>query len=88
MKQTKNHIPEFKNQEEEALFFDTHDMADYQEEFKTIKAKFGRKLSEGITIRLDSDTLSDLRTLAKEKGLGPTTLARMWVIENLRRRTV
>lgn len=88
MKQTKNHIPEFKNQEEEALFFDTHDMADYQGEFKTIKAKFGRKLSEGITIRLDSDTLSDLRTLAKEKGLGPTTLARMWVIENLRRRTV
>lgn len=85
MKKTQNNIPEFKNREEEAKFFDTHDMADYQHEFKTLKASFAKNLSEGITIRLDPKTLSELRTLAKEKGLGPTTLARMWVMEHLRR---
>lgn len=87
MKQTKKNIPEFKNRDEEAQFFDTHDMADYQHEFKTLKANFAENLSEGITIRLDPKTLSALRTLAKEKGLGPTTLARMWVIEHLRGQT-
>lgn len=85
MKQTKKNIPEFKNRKEEARFFDTHDMVDYQHEFKTLKANFAKNLSEGITIRLDPKTLSELRTLAKQKGLGPTTLARMWVMEHLRR---
>ena len=81
IKKIKSRIPEFKNREEEAEFFDTHDMADFQDEFKTVKAKFAKNLSEGITIRLDSQTLSELRSRAQEKGVGPTTLARMWVIE-------
>ena len=84
IKKIKSRIPEFKNREEEAEFFDTHDMADFQDEFKTVKAKFAKNLSEGITIRLDSQTLSELRSRAQEKGVGPTTLARMWVIEQLR----
>lgn len=83
MTKTKSFIPEFKNREEEAKFFDTHDMSDYQNEFKTIRARFANNLSEGITIRLDSKTLSQLRSKAREKGIGPTTLARMWVIEHL-----
>ena len=37
MTQKKKTIPEFKNREDEAKFFDTHDMADYQHEFKTLK---------------------------------------------------
>jgi len=79
----KNRIPEFKNREEEAKWFDTHDMADYQNEFKTIQAKFAKNLSEGITIRLDPKTLNKLRSQAHSKGVGPTTLARMWIMENL-----
>lgn len=84
MKRTKNKIPEFKNREEEAKFFDTHDMADYQHEFKTVKANFARNLSEGITVRFDKVTLEKLRGIAHEKGVGPTTLARMWIMEQLR----
>ena len=76
-------IPEFKNREEESTWFDTHDMTDYQDEFKTIKGKFAKNLSEGITIRLDAKTLNKLRLKAHKKGLGPTTLARMWIKENL-----
>ena len=88
MKHTKSRIPEFKNRDKEAKFFDTHDMADYQDEFKTVKARFAKNLSEGITIRLDPQTLSKLRSHAKGKGVGPTTLARMWVIENLRKHSM
>lgn len=77
-------IPDFKNRQEMAKFWDTHDFTDYKEGFKPVKARFAKKLSEGITIRLDSQTLSELRDRAHSKGVGPTTLARMWVIEQLR----
>jgi predicted DNA binding CopG/RHH family protein len=76
-------IPDFKNHEEEAKFWETHSVADYLDEFKPVKAKFAKNLSEGITIRFDQSTLTKLRKLAHNKGLGPTTLARMWILEHL-----
>jgi len=83
-KNMRSTIPEFKNREEEAKFFDTHDMADFQDEFKIIKAKFNKNLSSGITIRFDDKTLGKIREIAQEKGIGPTTLARMWILEHLK----
>ena len=77
-------IPAFKNRQEMAEWFDTHDLADYQDEFQTVQAKFAKNLSEGITVRLDPKTLVKLRKQASEKGVGPTTLVRMWVMEHLR----
>lgn len=81
-------IPEFASREEMAEWFDTHDMADYQDEFKTVKVRFAKKLSEGINIRLDDETVAALRSQAPEKGIGPTTLARMWIMERLRPQAV
>ena len=83
-RQTVSRIPEFKSREEEAEWFDSHDMADYQDEFKTVRARFARNLSEGLNVRLDRETLAALRELAREKGIGPTTLVRMWILERLR----
>ena len=82
-KSSKNQILEFKTRAEAARFFDTHDMAGYQSEFKTVRAKFSQSLSEGVTVRLDQPTLMKLRTQAHKTGVGPTTLARMWLIEKL-----
>jgi len=79
----KSRIPEFKTREEEAAWFDTHDLADYQDEFKTVQVRFAKNLSAGLNIRLDPDSLEQLRTLAHKKGIGPTTLARMWIKEHL-----
>jgi predicted DNA binding CopG/RHH family protein len=77
-------IPRFSSREEEAAFWDTHDIADYQDELKSVRVRFSKNLSEGITIRLDPQTLEELRAQAQEKGIGPTTLARMWILERLR----
>ena len=52
-----NPIPKFKNYEEEANWFDTHDMADYQDEFKRVHIKVAKNLSEGITVRFDPTAL-------------------------------
>ncbi|MDO8688582.1 MAG: CopG family antitoxin [Dehalococcoidia bacterium] len=82
--ETKSRIPEFQSREEEAEWFDTHDMADYQDEFKTVRARFAKNLSEGLNIRLDKETLETIRAKAHEQGIGPTTLVRMWILEHLR----
>ena len=76
-------IPEFASIEEEASFWDTHSTADYAEEFTPVRLRFAKRLSTGVTIRLDPDTLERLRTLAHQQGIGPTTLIRMWVLERL-----
>jgi hypothetical protein len=81
----KRQIPEFASIEEEAEFWDTHDTADYEEEFRQVEVRFARNLSRGLTVRLDPQTLEELRAQAHRKGIGPTTLARMWILENLRR---
>ncbi len=79
-------IPEFASREEEARFWDTHDMADYWDEFKPVKVHFAKNLSEGLHIRLDPETMNELRSEATHKGVGPTTLARMWIKERLQSR--
>ena len=77
-------IPEFSSRDEEAEWFDSHDMADYQDEFKTVKARFAKNLSQPLSIRFAPEVIAELRSQAKEKGVGPTTLVRMWVMERLR----
>ena len=79
----KEPIPEFKSRREEAEFWDTHDLADYWDEFKPVKVRFAKNLSEGITIRFDPETLARLREQARKKGMVPTILARMWILERL-----
>jgi predicted DNA binding CopG/RHH family protein len=82
--QRKRRVPIFKSREEEAAFWDTHDVADYWDDLKPVRVRFAKNLSQGITIRLDPETLAVLRSRAHEQGLGPTTLARMWILERLR----
>jgi predicted DNA binding CopG/RHH family protein len=81
----KSRIPEFKNRQEEAEFWDTHSIADYWDELKPVKVRFAKNLSEGITIRLDPPTMKAVRSEARAKGLGPTTLIRMWVMERIKK---
>jgi predicted DNA binding CopG/RHH family protein len=79
----KSRIPEFKSREEEARFWDTHSFADYWDELKPVKVRVAKNLSEGITIRFDRETLNSLRKEAAHKGIGATTLIRMWILERL-----
>ncbi len=69
-------IPRFTSREEEVEFWDTHDITEYQDELEPVRVRFAKNLSEGITIRLDPETVRELRIRAREKGIGPTTLAR------------
>jgi CopG antitoxin of type II toxin-antitoxin system len=79
----KPRIPEFASRAEEAEFWDTHSMADYWDDLKPVRVRFVKKLSQGITIRFDPPTLDKLRGQPYQKGIGPTTLTRMWILEHL-----
>ncbi|OGG03452.1 hypothetical protein A2W14_05345 [Candidatus Gottesmanbacteria bacterium RBG_16_37_8] len=72
----------FKDSKKEAKFWEKN----YKETWKhgkPVKVKFARNLSEIINIRLDPNTLNDVRSQAKKKGLGPTQLIRMWIMEKI-----
>jgi hypothetical protein len=97
-KTSKSRIPEFRSYEEEANWWDTHDPLDYRDEFeeprlvipdksKKVKSIFigeSARLKEILNVRFDEQALADIRDIAQEKGIGPTTLVRMWALEKLR----
>ncbi len=76
-------IPAFKSREEEAEFWDTHSFADYWHEWKPIKVSFAKNLSDTLNVRFDPQDVAKIRAAAQKKGIGPTTLIRMWVKEHL-----
>ena len=77
-------IPEFASREEEAAFWDTHDITDYLDELKPAEVRFAKNLSTGLTVRFDPETAAALHAIAKAQGIGPTTLMRMWVFACLK----
>lgn len=80
--QVKKHIPDFESYEEEADFWDTHDSTEF--EWEPVEVKVSRPLKVTFAIRLDPQTVEKLREVAAGMGTGPTTLARMWILEKLR----
>lgn len=89
-KQENSHsrIPKFNTPEEAGTFWDTHSPEDFPEEFEEVQVKFSRPLiNRGLTIKLTDETIEQLRKVAQNRGIGPSTLARMWILEHLRETT-
>lgn len=78
-------IPEFKNDQEEAEFWDTHSVTDYLDDLKPVDITFieARPRKSQISLRLDPQTITQLKKLAERRGVGYQTLIRMWVMERL-----
>jgi len=51
---------------------------------EVVEVEVRRPLDKVIPVRLSSDKWEELRREARELGVGPTTLARMWILEKLR----
>ena len=86
MKKKLKTVPNFKSIEEEANFWDTHDTEDYQWE-SAPEVKFSKNLKsiyqKVVPIRLDESTKKAIEKVAKEKGIGISTTARMLIRERL-----
>ena len=68
-------IPEFKNIEVEAEFWDTHDLTDFLDEFEEVEVSVKKPLDHVLSVRLDREELQILVGLAKTRGTLVTTLA-------------
>jgi len=53
---------------------------------EVVQVEVKRPLDKVIPVRLSTDKWEELRREAREMGIGPTTLARMWILERLRQR--
>ncbi len=80
---TKSRIPRFKSREEEAEFWDTHDTTEFEDEFVEVKLQVSRPLIHTLAVRMDARTIGQLAVVGRKKGIGPSTLARMWLLERL-----
>ena len=72
--------------QEEARFWDSHDMTDYFERNKKIVLDFSgvKKEREYFNCRLQPELKMRLGAVARRNGIQASTLARMWLVEKLR----
>jgi len=58
----------------------------WDESDTVVNVEVKKPLDKVIPVRLPSDKWEQIREEARELGVGPTTLARMWILERLRQR--
>ncbi len=85
MLKKKSRIPEFKTYKEEAHFWDTHSITDFEDETEDVNIVFDldKPRDETLVVRLQKDLKEKLEKIARNRGLNLSTLARMWLIEKL-----
>lgn len=76
-------VPDFKSRQEMAEFWDTHDVSDYWEELEPVKLRVAKNLTDTLNVRFTPEDMQKLQKKAEAKGIGPSTLARMWIKERL-----
>lgn len=88
MKNKKSKFPDFNKMtyEEEANWWDTHDVTDFEDETEDVEIIFDLKKprDETLIIRLQKDIKDKLERIANSRGLNMSALARMWLLEKLR----
>lgn len=79
-------IKPFKTLEEEARFWDTHDVSGLLHNPRISLHKLSpieAEKHEVITVRLQKSVKEKLAKIARMKGINFSTLSRMWIIEKL-----
>lgn len=84
MKQLKK-IPDFKNVEEEAEFWDTHDSTEYVDWSKGQRAVFPnlKPSTESISLRLPSFLLARIKQLANKRDVPYQSLMKIFLSEQV-----
>lgn len=67
--------------EEIGEFWDTHSLADYQNQ--THEVEFEVRASRGRRVAIDPGIYSRLEVSARARGLAPETLVNLWLAERL-----
>ena len=77
-------IPTFADEQEAATFWDAHSPLDFPDDFEEAEVSIARSTRKrGLTVKLDEATIDRLTAIAEGNGIGPSTLARKWILEHL-----
>lgn len=81
----KSRIPKFKTLEEEAKFWDTHSITDFEDETQDVDIVFelSKPREETLILRVQKDLKEKLARVARKKGLNVSSLSRIWLMEKL-----
>jgi predicted DNA binding CopG/RHH family protein len=75
-------LPQTDSIQELARFWDTHDLADFEDELEEVQDPvFARETL--VKIRLLPEEVEAVKRLARSRGIGCTDLLREWVSEKL-----
>lgn len=81
----KSKIPKFRNDQEERQFWNQHNFEEFADELEELDVVIQPTRTEQIALRLTKEDVETLRTVAKRKGVGHTTLVRsiveQWVAQ-------
>lgn len=79
-------IPKFKNIQQEAQFWDTHDTTDYIDWSKAKKTIFSnlKPSTESISIRLPSSLLANIKNIANKKDVPYQSLMKIFLSERIK----
>lgn len=81
-------IPRFKSDAEAAAFWEAHSLADFEADLSPARhVVFVKPERQVVSLRLDRRIVSTLKRLAQRRGLGYSSLLRMWVLERFDRET-
>lgn len=80
-KDSKEALPEAASPEEVAEFFETHSLANYEEEFKEVEIGVRAKRRRRIT--LTPKVYEKIEEEVRLRGVSPETLANLWLSERL-----
>lgn len=76
-------VEPFATVEEEAEFWDSHSVVEAIAKGAQVGFRQAKKTNT-LTVRFEPADLQQIREEANQRGVGPTTLVRMWVRERLR----
>jgi predicted DNA binding CopG/RHH family protein len=83
-------IPQFKNEDEEAEFWATHDFTEYHDVSKRVQADFVhlKPSTQSITVRLPKPMIRLLKMLANEQDVPYQSLLKTFLDEKLKEKLV
>jgi hypothetical protein len=81
----KSRIPDFASLKEEAEFWDTHSLADFEDDLEPVEIEFARPIRHSYRVPLENDEFHRILALAKRLNIRTSELLHRWVREGLDR---
>lgn len=78
------HIPEFKNYEEMAEFWDTHSLSDYWDQTETAEFDISSHARRRYLVSVDRDLLARVQMVARIRGLSIESLVNLLLEQRLK----